>query len=108
MDKVLDEYYSPPSGSDDEDVFEKMQGHMYTVFVKLVKETKGLCIVKEHKGDKDAQTIYKKLCNYYTGEASQMAISNLDEMESSIMDGTIPENRRQPLLLSMQRSIKPR
>ena len=81
---------------------------MYTVFVKLVKETKGLCIVKEHKGDKDAQTIYKKLCNYYTGEASQMAISNLDEMESSIMDGTIPENRRQPLLLSMQRSIKPR
>ena len=68
-----------------------MQTHMYNVFVKLVKETKGLCIVKEHKANRDAQTIYKKLCDYYTGEASQMAIANLDEMESSIIRSEIPE-----------------
>jgi len=71
------------------------------VFVKLVSETKGLCIVKEHKDDRDAQSIYKKLCEYYTGEASQMAISNLDEMEVGIIDGVIPENRRQPLLSTL-------
>jgi len=32
-----------------------------------------------------------------------MAISNLDEMESGIIDGVIPKNRRQALLLSMQK-----
>ena len=80
-----------------------MQGHMYTVFVRLVKETKGLQIVKKHKDDRNAQTISKELSDYYAGEASQMAIANLDEMESSIMDGEIPEPRCQPLLLSMQK-----
>ena len=78
VEKVLIHLYSPAPGSDEEEVFEKMQTHMYNVFVKLVKETKGLRIVKEHKGDRDAQAIYKKLKDYYAGEASQMAIANLD------------------------------
>jgi len=46
VDKVLDENYSPTPGSDEEEVFDKMNDHMYTVFVKLVKEAKGLRIVK--------------------------------------------------------------
>jgi len=83
VEKILNHLYSPVPGSDEEEVFEEMQGHMYTVFVRLVKETKGLPIFKEHKDDRDAQTIYKKLSDYYAGEASQMAIANLDEMESS-------------------------
>lgn len=80
-----------------------MNDHMYMVFVRLVSETKRLRIVKKHKDDRDAQAIYKELCDYYTGEASQMAISNLDEMEVGIIDGVIPENRRQPLLSTMQK-----
>ena len=103
MEKVLIHLYSPAPGSDEEEVWEKMQIHMYNVFVKLVKETKGLRIVKEHKADRDAQTIYKKLRDYYTGEASQMAIANLDEMENSIIRSEIPENRRQPLHKVMQK-----
>ena len=103
VEKVLNHLYSPVPGSDEEEVFEEMQGHMYTVFVRLVKETKGLQIVKKHKDDRDAQTIYKKLYDYYAGEASQMAIANLDEMENSIMEAEIPETRRQPLLVSMQK-----
>ena len=105
VDKVLNHRYSPVPGSDEEEVFEKMQGHMYTVFVRLVEETKGLRIVKEHKSDRDAQTIYKKLSDYYAGEARrwQLPISMRWRMESSIMDGEIPEPRRQPLLLSMQK-----
>ena len=103
VDDVLDHRYSPVPGSDDEEVFEKKQGHMYSVFVRLVKETKGLGIVKGHKDDKDAQTIYKKMSDYYTGEASQIAIANLDEMEDSIIDGTIPLTRRQSLLLYMEK-----
>lgn len=38
-----------------------MKAHMYTVFVKLVKEEKGLRIVKSHKDDRDVQAIYKEL-----------------------------------------------
>ena len=43
-----------------------------------------------------------KLRDYYTGEASQMAIANLDEMENSIIRSEIPENRRQALHKIMQ------
>jgi len=82
-----------------------MQSHMYSVFVKLVTETKGLQIVKSHQDDKDAQAIYKELSEYYAGEASQMAIANLDEMENSIMVVEIPEVRRQALLTSMQKFL---
>ena len=65
---------------------------MYSVFViKLVKETKGLRIVQLHKDDRDSQAIYKELREYYTGYASQMAISNLNEMENSIIDARIPK-----------------
>jgi len=32
-----------------------------------------------------------------------MAMSNLDEMESGIIDGVIPKNRRQPSLSTMQK-----
>ena len=102
VENVLNPLYTPTLGSDEEEVWEKMQIHMYNVFVKLVKETKGLRIVKEHKGDRDAQTIYIKLRNYYTGEASQIAIANLDEMENSIIRSEIPENRRQALHKIMQ------
>ena len=84
-------------------MFTKMKSHMYSVFVKLVKETKGLCIVKLHKDDRDAQVIYKELCAYYTGTASQMAIRNLDEMEESIIDGKVPKDRRQDVAVSMQK-----
>ena len=79
---------------------------MYSVFViKLVKETKGLRIVKLHKDDRDAQAIYEELCEYYTGEASQMAISNLNEMKNSVIDAKLPKVRRINLSLSMQRWI---
>ena len=103
VENVLDENYSPTPGSDEEEVFTKMKSHMYSVFVKLVKETKGLCIVKLHKDDRDAQVIYKELCAYYTGTASQMAIRNLDEMEESIIDGKVPKDRRQDVAVSMQK-----
>ena len=71
VEDVLNHLYSPVPGSDEEEVFKEMQSHMYSVFVKLVKETKGLQIVKNHQDDKDAQAIYKELSNYYAGEASQ-------------------------------------
>jgi len=105
LEKVLEPLYSPVAGSDEEEVFDEMLGIMYSVFVKLVKETKGLQIVKAHQVDRDAQAIYKELSEYYAGEASQMAISNLDEMENSIMEAEIPETRRQALLTSMQKFI---
>ena len=103
VEKVLNHLYSPVPGSDEEEVFEEMQGHMYTVFVRLVKETKGLQIVKKHKDDRNAQTIYKELSDHYAGKASQMAIANLDEMETSIMTAEIPETRRQPLIQYLEK-----
>jgi len=105
VEDVLNHLYSPVAGSDEEEVFKEMQSHLYPVFVKLVKETKGLQIVKSHQDDKDAQAIYKELSNYYAGEASQMAIANLDEMENSIMIAAIPEVRRQALITSMQKYL---
>jgi len=105
LEKVLEPLYTPVAGSDEEEVFDEMLGIMYSVFVKLVKETKGLQIVKAHQIDRDAQAIYKELSEYYAGEASQMAIANLDEMENSIMEAEIPETRRQALLTSMQKFI---
>jgi len=57
VEKVLDEHYSPALGSDEEEVFNKMNALMYTVFVKLVTETRGLRIVKSHKDNMDAQEI---------------------------------------------------
>ena len=105
VEDVLNHLYSPVPGSDEEEVFKEMQSHLYPVFVKLVKETKGLQIVKSHQDDKDAQAIYKELSEYYAGEASQMAIANLDEMENSIMMAEIPEVRRQALITSMQKYL---
>ena len=105
VEDVLNHLYSPVPGSDEEEVFKEMQSHMYSVFVKLVKETKGLQIVKNHQDDKDAQAIYKELSAYYAGEASQMAIANLDEMENSIMTVEIPETRRQALITTMQKYL---
>jgi len=102
VEDVLNHLYSPVPGSDEEELFEEMQKHMYTVFVRLVKETKGLQIVKKHKDDRDAQTIYKELYDHYAGEASQMAIANLDEMETSIMTAEIPDPRRLPLISYME------
>ena len=103
VENVLNASYSPSPGSDEYEVFGKMKTHMYSVFVKLVKETKGLCIVKSHKDDMDAQAIYGELLDYYTGTASQMAICNLNEMEDSIIEAKIPKNRHQDMSVMMHK-----
>ena len=65
VEEVLDLNYTPAS-AEDKELFNEKQKHVYSVFNKVLQSDRGKAIVRAHKDDYDALSIYVKLVDYYT------------------------------------------
>ena len=63
VQEVLDSSYTP-STKEDESLFVEKQKYMYFVFDRNLKTDKGKALVRQHEVDRDAQAIYRALCEH--------------------------------------------
>ena len=63
MDKVLDPYYTPLP-QEHINTFSEKQKFMHFVFSASLQTDRGKKFVREHEGNFDAQTVYKKIMDF--------------------------------------------
>ena len=84
VDEVLDSNYMP-STQKEYDIFEIKQKFMYSVFNRIIQVDIGKSIVRKHKRDNDAQSVYKELLDEATNSTSaQIKIMKLTETLTSM------------------------
>ena len=70
MQKVLDPNYSPPSGSEEAEVFHRCNTYLYAVLVQRLKTVKGDELVRLYESSQDAQKVLELLVKHYQDSAA--------------------------------------
>ena len=96
VQKVLDPNYSPPSGSEEAEVFHRCNTYLYAVLVQRLKTVKGDELVRLYESSQDAQKVLELLVKHYQDSAA--ADIRATELFAGITGERIAESRRKPLV----------
>lgn len=91
VDKVLDPTYTPPAGSIEEDLLQRMNEFVYSVLTTHIQTTRGEQIVKDFEDTTDAQKACEKLVKHHM--ESIAATKRADKLFRDITSTSIPDVR---------------